>query len=74
MSDRGTRPPETGLASMRIGVEFGSPTDFAGMLRLVNDRRLEPVIDSVLPLDEGCLALQRLSQGKQFGKIVLAVD
>ena len=29
MSDRGSRPPEAGLAGMRIGLEFGSAEDFA---------------------------------------------
>jgi len=29
MSDRGSRPPDAGLAGMRIGLEYGSGQDFA---------------------------------------------
>ncbi len=57
-----------------LGSTMGSPADFAGMLTLVNAHRLRPVIDSVFALDDGCLALERLAQGKQFGKIVLRID
>ena len=54
-----------------LGTTMGSPRDFAAMLHLVNSRQLRPIIDSVYPLADGCLAFQRLSQGGQFGKIVL---
>ena len=33
MSDRGSRPPDAGLAGMRIGLEFGSTQDFADGLQ-----------------------------------------
>jgi NADPH:quinone reductase-like Zn-dependent oxidoreductase len=32
---------------------------------------LEPVVDSVLPLDQVCRAHERLERGDAFGKIVL---
>ncbi len=54
-----------------LGSTMGSPADFAGMLALVAAHQIRPVIDSVWPLDEGCQAFERLSQGKQFGKVVL---
>jgi NADPH:quinone reductase-like Zn-dependent oxidoreductase len=57
-----------------LGSTMGSPADFAGMLGLVNARQLRPVIDSVFAHEDGCLALERLAQGKQFGKIVLRID
>jgi zinc-binding alcohol dehydrogenase/oxidoreductase len=54
-----------------LGSTMGSPRDFAGMLALVGKHQLRPIVDSVYPLDDGCLAFQRLSRGEQFGKIVL---
>jgi zinc-binding alcohol dehydrogenase/oxidoreductase len=54
-----------------LGTTMGSPRDFAAMLDFVNQHQLRPVVDSVRPLDDGCLAFQRLSRGEQFGKVVL---
>ncbi len=54
-----------------LGATMGSPADFAGMLALVNTHQIEPVVDSVWPLSEGCSAFERLARGEQFGKIVV---
>jgi NADPH:quinone reductase-like Zn-dependent oxidoreductase len=54
-----------------LGSTMGSPADFAGMLALVNAHHIRPVVDSIWSLSDGCLAFERLTQGKQFGKIVL---
>jgi NADPH:quinone reductase-like Zn-dependent oxidoreductase len=54
-----------------LGATMGSPADFAGMLALVNAHRIEPVVDSVWPLAEGCRAFERLAHGEQFGKVVV---
>lgn len=54
-----------------LGSTMGSPEDFARMIETVTAHRIRPVIDSVWSLAEGPLALQRLAQGLQFGKIVL---
>jgi D-arabinose 1-dehydrogenase-like Zn-dependent alcohol dehydrogenase len=54
-----------------IGSTMGSPADFAAMLRFVDERKLRPVIDSAWPLAQAALALQRMEQGDQFGKIVM---
>jgi NADPH:quinone reductase-like Zn-dependent oxidoreductase len=54
-----------------IGSTMGSPADFAAMLRFVDEHKLRPVIDSVWPLAQAALALQRMEQGDQFGKIVM---
>jgi len=54
-----------------IGTMMGSPDDFAGLLRMVDQGSWRPVIDSVLPLAEASTALERMSSGAQFGKLVL---
>ena len=48
-------------------------TEFNRVVELLGQGQLQPVIDSVLPLEQGREALSRLSQGKQFGKIVLTM-
>jgi NADPH:quinone reductase-like Zn-dependent oxidoreductase len=57
-----------------LGSTMGSPRDFAGLLALVNQHQLHPVIDKVYSLEDGCWAFQRLSQGQQFGKIVIRCE
>lgn len=56
-----------------LGTTMGSPADFAAMVRLVEGRRIVPVIDSTLPLDQADDALRRMETSMQFGKIVLTV-
>jgi NADPH:quinone reductase-like Zn-dependent oxidoreductase len=43
------------------------------VLKLVGEGRLKPVVDKVLPLHDCMAAHNYLEQGKQFGKVVLAV-
>ncbi|MCZ6890949.1 MAG: zinc-binding dehydrogenase [Chloroflexi bacterium] len=50
-----------------------TPGDFNNGMRLVEQGRVIPVIDSVFPLNEASEAHQRLERGEQFGKIVLSV-
>jgi NADPH:quinone reductase-like Zn-dependent oxidoreductase len=57
-----------------LGATMGSPADFAGLLQLVNDHQIRPVIDTVWPLAEGCRAFERMVQGRQFGKIVITCE
>jgi D-arabinose 1-dehydrogenase-like Zn-dependent alcohol dehydrogenase len=56
-----------------LGSTFGSHEDFRLMLRTMAGSSLEPVIDSVLPLDRAKEAFARMDAGDQFGKIVLRV-
>jgi len=56
-----------------LGTTMGSPADFAAMVRLVEARRIVPVIDAVLPLEKTDEALHRLGSEKRFGKIVVAM-
>ncbi len=56
-----------------VGSTMGSPDDFAAMLRLVEEKKITPIIDSVRPLGEGSDALQQMSVSAQFGKVVLTM-
>ena len=55
------------------GSTMGTAEDFAGMLRLVNEKRLQPVVDVVFSLEEAEQAMRYMEAGRQFGKIVLQV-
>lgn len=55
-----------------LGSTMGSPADFAGMLELVENYEIKPVVDSVRPLSQGRDAFQRMADGQQFGKLVLS--
>jgi len=57
-----------------LGSTMGSRSDWNAMLDAVNAWQLAPVVDAVLPLARGRAAYQRLRDGGQFGKIVLAVS
>ncbi len=54
-----------------IGTTMASHAEFEAVMRLVFGGELEPVIDSVLPLERTAQAHERLEQGEHFGKIVL---
>lgn len=50
-------PPATGLAGMRIGVEFGSPADFADSLERALARGGEQGATLIAALDRGDLGI-----------------
>ncbi|HEU0014588.1 MAG TPA: zinc-binding dehydrogenase [Longimicrobium sp.] len=54
-----------------IGSTMASRGEFEEMLRVVFTHGVEPVVDSVMPLDQAREAHERLEAGGQFGKIVL---
>ena len=51
------RPPGTGLAAMRIGVEFGSPEDFADSLERAMARGGEGGATLIAALDRGDMSI-----------------
>jgi len=55
-----------------LGTMMGSPDDFKGMLDLVNEHKIVPVIDEVFPLADADKAVKKLENSSQFGKIVLS--
>jgi NADPH:quinone reductase-like Zn-dependent oxidoreductase len=54
-----------------IGSTMSSNGEFAEVTAQLFRGRLKAIVDSVMPLEDGVAAQQRLSEGKQFGKIVL---
>jgi len=54
-----------------IGSTMGSHQDYRDVMALVFNGTFRPVIDRVMPLDQGLEAMASLEQGEQFGKIVL---
>jgi NADPH:quinone reductase-like Zn-dependent oxidoreductase len=54
-----------------LGTTMASRTEFETVMEKVFTGELEPVVDSVLPLDQVCRAHERLERGDAFGKIVL---
>jgi len=56
-----------------IGTTMGSQGEFMDVMKLVFQRKLKPVVDVVLPLEQAAEAHERLARNEQFGKIVLTV-
>lgn len=56
-----------------LGSTMGSQEDFRALLAAVSASKLQPVVDSVHPLDGARDAIGRMERGEQFGKIVLRV-
>jgi len=56
-----------------LGTSMGTPADFAAMLKLFAESTIEPAIDEVVPLAEVPAAAQRILDGNQFGKVVVAI-
>ena len=56
-----------------LGTMMGNPDDFKGMLEMVNEHQIIPVIDEVFPLSAADAAIRKMENSSQFGKIVLVV-
>ncbi len=56
-----------------IGTMMGNEHDFKGMLELVNEHQIIPVIDEVFPLSQANEAVAKMENSSQFGKIVITV-
>lgn len=57
-----------------LGSTMGTRAEFAEMMEKVNQKKLWPVVDSVIPLAEGRLAYERMARGEQIGKLVIEVS
>ncbi len=53
------------------GTTMGSPQEFGAMINFVNDKKIEPLIHEVLPMEEAVAAHKLLENFSQAGKIVL---
>jgi len=54
------------------GTTMGSDEDFRKMVHFVSEFKVKPVVDSIYPLTQLDKALERMSKGGQFGKIVIS--
>ena len=54
-----------------FGTTMGSPIDFSSMARLVEAKKIVPVVDKTFPLTAAAEALHHMQAGAQCGKIVL---
>jgi len=57
-----------------LGSTMGSPEDFSGMLKRVEEGSIRPVIDGVYPFVQADEALRRMDAGGQFGKLVVTIS
>jgi NADPH:quinone reductase-like Zn-dependent oxidoreductase len=56
-----------------LGSTMGSRREYAEIVRLAGEGKLWPVVDRVVPLEDGVRAFERLSRGEQVGKLVIEV-
>lgn len=57
-----------------MGSTMGSESEFSAVIADLVAGRLTMVVDSVLPLEDGRKAFERLASGAHFGKVVLQVN
>lgn len=57
-----------------LGSTMGNNEEFGQMLNLVEEHRIRPVLDTSYPLREAAEALNRMKDGRQFGKIALEIS
>ena len=56
-----------------LGSTMGNDEEFAEMMAFINTHQIFPIVDEVFELAQAQTAIEKMSQGKQFGKIVLKV-
>lgn len=57
-----------------FGSTMGTQSEFANMLKFVNEYKIIPIVDSVYELTDFKSAFKRMESKQQFGKIVLSVS
>jgi NADPH:quinone reductase-like Zn-dependent oxidoreductase len=56
-----------------LGSTMGNHREFAEIVALAERGLLRPVVDSVVPLEQGIAAFRRMADGQQIGKLVIEV-
>jgi NADPH:quinone reductase-like Zn-dependent oxidoreductase len=56
-----------------MGSTMGNDAEFDAVVQLFRAGRLAPVVDCVVPVEDGRRAYERLLSGEQFGKVILRV-
>ncbi len=54
-----------------LGTTMGTPDEFEAMLKLVNNKKIIPVIDEVFTMADAEKAFGKMENSSQFGKLVL---
>jgi zinc-binding alcohol dehydrogenase/oxidoreductase len=57
-----------------LGSTMGNDDEFGEMVSFVNHHRIIPVVDSVFPMEQAQVALDKMASGGQLGKIVLSIS
>lgn len=57
-----------------IGSTMSNRREFAQVMRLIFEGRLNPVIDSIYPFEKTTAAYAHLADGHQFGKVVIQIE
>jgi NADPH:quinone reductase-like Zn-dependent oxidoreductase len=57
-----------------VGSTMGTRDDFEGLLRMLQETGVRPLVDATFALTEGRTAYERLAGGEVFGKLVLTTD
>lgn len=56
-----------------LGSTMGNDEEFGEMISFINKHNIVPVVDEVFDLADAQAALEKMGNGKQFGKIVLKI-
>ena len=54
-----------------IGTTMGNKQDFEGLLQMVSEHKIVPVVDEVFNLKDTAKAFEKMKDSSQFGKLVL---
>ena len=54
-----------------MGSTMGSSEEFAAMVAFVDAHKIVPTVDETFTLENGNAAMQKMAEGKQFGKLVI---
>jgi zinc-binding alcohol dehydrogenase/oxidoreductase len=54
-----------------MGSTMGSSAEFDAMVAFVAAHKIVPIVDEVFALSDGNVAMKKMAEGKQFGKLVL---
>lgn len=57
-----------------MGSTMGSVPEFEAMMASANSGAIVPVVDLIVPMDQGLKAYQRMESGEQMGKVVIEVS
>ena len=57
-----------------LGSTMGTRREFGEIVALAGAGKLWPLVDSVVPLEQGRAAYERMARGDQLGKLVIEVS